>query len=213
MQFVSAINVAHPSIREVSHFLCDHLEFTLLVQDEHSITVNNGVLSIRFYQSPTCDQQVYLDLESTDLEASQTDLQSKGFTPIGEMNPAGMFRREQVFEGPHGLRITLHQVLTEDDLGIHPELDKTLDWETDAEAMAKDLLSHVTIHFRDSARKKMVKQAEALALVEGNLEVGHDDMVTAFLYTTPYFKQDALQKLLIQNGVSQQFIDAQLKKM
>ncbi len=212
MQFVSAINVGHSDKREVSHFLCDHFEFKLIAQDESSITVNNGVLSIRFHDTTESNCKVYLDLESTDLEESSEELKSIGFEPHDELKNAGMFRKEQTFLGPHGLEITLHQVLTEDDLGIHPELDKTLDWEVDTEEMAKSLLSHVTIHFRDSARKKMVKQAEALALIEGNLEVGQDEMVTAFLYTTPYFKQDALQELLIQKGISQAFIDEQLKK-
>ena len=124
-----------------------------------------------------------------------------------------MFRKEQLFQGPHNILINLHQVLTEEDLGIRPDLDKTLDWDVDTEELAKYLLSHVTIHFRESARKKMVKQAEALALVEGSLEVGMEEMVTAFLYTTPYFKQDALQELLTQNGISQSFIDSQLKNM
>jgi len=213
VQFVSAINVGHPTKKEVSHFLCDHFDFTLIAQDENSITVNNGVMSIRFYDAENTLQPVHLDLETTDLAEGLDFMRSKGFKDLGEVKKSGVFRTEQSFEGPHNLLITLHQVLTEDDLGIHPELDKTLDWEQSTEEMAKSLLSHVTIHFRDSARKKMVKQAEALALIEGNLEVGQDEMVTAFLYTTPYFKQDALQELLIQNGINPTFIEEQLKKM
>ena len=213
MEFVSAINLGHSSKNEIAHFLCDHFAFTLIGQDEYSLTVNNGVLSIRFYEDPANDNFVRLDFETTDLEEGANQLKLKGFEPTGEVKQAGIFRKEQTFQGPYNLIFNLHQVLTEDDLGIHPELEKTLDWESKTEEMAKSLLSHVTIHFRDSARKKMVAQAEALALIEGNLEVRQDEMVTAFLYTTPYFKQDVLQELLIQNGISKAFIDDQLKKM
>lgn len=213
MEFISAVNIPHRSRNEISHFLCDHFDFKLIGQDEYSITVNNGVLSLRFHEASEPVQSVCLDMETTDMHEGAAALKAKGFEPEEGIKESGKFRREQTFTGPHGLIYTLHQVLTEDDLGIHAELNKTLDWEPEIEEMAKTLLSHVTIHFRDSARKKMVAQAEALALVEGSLEVGRDEMVTAFLYTTPYFKQTALQELLIQHGISQTFIDEQLKTM
>lgn len=211
MEFVSAINLPHEARQEVSHFLCDHFNFSLIAQDDVSVTVNNGVLSIRFHDSQVIEQRAHLDLETTNMEEGAAYLVSKGFEAIGEVKPCGLFRKEQIFHGPHNLSFTLHQVLSEDDLGILPDLDTSLDWDLDTEEMAKHLLSHVTIHFRNSARKKMVAQAEALALIEGKLEVGQDEMVTAFLYTTPDFKQAALQDLLMENGISLAFIEQQIK--
>jgi len=213
MEFVSAINHSHDDMRGVSDFLCEHFEFTMIYHDSSSITVNNGLLSIRFMHNDNIKPSVNLDLESTDIAAGSERLITLGLNPLTEIIDSDMFRKEQQFEGPYGLHINLHQVLTEDDLGIHPELNKTLDWEPKAEEMAKSILTHVTIHFRNPARKKMVQQAEAFALIEGNLHVTKDDMISAFLYTTPYFKQDDLQKILIDNGISQEFIDEQIKNM
>ena len=213
MEFVASINLSHTDVVGVSHFLCDHLGFSLVNQDNTSITVNNGALGIRFVRDSNSDNIVCLDLETTNMGTGAEKLVSLGFEPTNEMKRTEMFRDEQRFTGPFGLTISLHKVLTEDDLGIQPDLDLTLDWEEYAEELAKTLITHVAIHFRNSARKKMVKQAEALALVEGNTEVSVDDMVTAFLYTTPYFKQDDLQKLLLDHGISKAFIEEQIQNM
>ncbi len=213
MEFIAALNYEHHDTQGVSHFLCDHLGFSMIYHDSTSVTVNNGVLSIRFRKSENTTSPINLDMETQDLAVSTEILTSLGFKAVSEVDRSEVFRHEQLFEGPFGLKVNLHRILTEDDLGIPADLDKTLDWEPKAEELAKELLAHVTIHFRNSARSKMVKQAEALALIEGNLAVSFDDMVTAFLYTTPYFKQDDLQRLLIQNGVSREFIDTQIENM
>lgn len=207
MDFVASINYGFRQYQEASRFMCEHMGFAVLAQDEISITINNGVLSIRLHESEEDQLSVKFDLEVTDYREAIEKYKAMGFHPITDHQNVTQFRIQQGFSGPFGIRLLIYQVLNEDDLGIPTDLKITLDWEEEAVNMAQTFLKHVAINFRELARKKMVAQAESFAIIEGTMEVTKDDMIKAFLYTTPYFKQDDLQKMLVEHGVSQEFIN------
>ncbi len=213
MEFVAAINYGYYQFREVADFLCEHLGFQEVSSDDISVTVNNGVLSLRFFMHSNKELSLQLDVEATDYKETISKFDSIGFRNLGDHSTPTKFRVEQSFHGPFGLHLTIYQVLTEDDLGIPTDLKATLDWKPDAEKMAQDLLKTVAIAFRELARKKMVAQAESYAIVEGTMEVTREDVIKAFLYTTPYFKQDDMQNSLIEMGVTREYIDKTIAEL
>lgn len=210
--FVAALNYGYQNYQDAAQFLCQHFEFGVISTDDQSITVNNGVLSIRLHESDLAELSLHLDVEATDYRETIAEFKKVGFQPTSDHRQPTMFRVEQHFTGPHGMTLTIYQILNEDDLDIPTDLKPTLDWDEDAVSFAQILLKHVSISFRELARKKMVIQAESFALIEGTMKVTKDYMITAFLFTTPYFKQDDLQNLLIEHGVSREFIDQQLQE-
>jgi hypothetical protein len=76
--------------------------------------------------------------------------------------------------------------------------------------MAQALLKEVNRSFRALAGRKMVQQAESYALVEGNINVCKEHMITAFLSKAPNFKQDHLRNMLLEKGVSKTYIHDRL---
>lgn len=212
MEFVSAIQYRQEDYLSAGNFLCEHFGFVLLKQDAVSITVNNGVLSVRISSASYLSDLLHLDLESGEFQATISTFKSLGFIPVDEVHQPTTFRVEQTLKGSFGLTVTVYQILTEDDLDIPTDLKNTLDWDEDAKKMAQTLLKHVSLHFREVARKKMVAQAEGLAMIEGEITVNMSDMVAAFLYTTPNFKQSDLRGLLSQNGFSEDYIEKQLQR-
>lgn len=213
MEYIAAVSFGCTAYREVGSFLCDYFDFSETHRDDISLTVNNGVLSLRLLSGDQEKISLYLDMECDNYLDGIERLKSLSFHPISDHRNPTPFRVEQDFEGPFGIRVNVYQNLTVDDLGLLPEVHPNLDWQEDALLMAQQLLKHVSIHFREIARKKMVEQAESFALIEGTMEVSVEDMVTAFLHTTPYFKQDHLQQLLRENGISQEFIDQKLAQV
>jgi hypothetical protein len=85
-----------------------------------------------------------------------------------------------------------------------------LDWDKDAMLLAQALLKEVNRSFRALAGRKMVQQAESYALVEGNINVCKEHMITAFLSKAPNFKQDHLRNMLLEKGVSKTYIHDRL---
>lgn len=210
--FIAAINYGYQKYHHAAQFLCQHLGFSFIGEDDKSVTLNNGALSIRLHDSDLEELPLHLDVEASEYRETIDEFKKIGFQPTTDHSHPTQFRLEQSFKGPHGMTVTIYQTLTEDDLNIPTELKQTLDWQEDAVSLAQILLKYVSISFRELARKKMVLQAESFALIEGTMEVTKDFMITAFLYTTPYFKQDDLQNLLMKHGVSREFIDQKLQE-
>ncbi len=100
MEFVAAINCGYQQYMAASHFLCEHLSFNLIAEDENSVTINNGVLSIRLHQGDQDRLHLHLDIEATDYRETINAYSSLGFKATTDHRNPSQFRVEQSFIGP-----------------------------------------------------------------------------------------------------------------
>ncbi|MEK6237442.1 MAG: DUF2621 family protein [Planctomycetales bacterium] len=100
---------------------------------------------------------------------------------------------------PSGNTVTIWRKLSEDEYEQAPDLPTSCDWLPEAETILRDLLLVVPAMFRDMARKKAVRAAEAL-VGDGEI-VRKRQMIQGYIRATPWFMRDRARQPLLDHGI------------
>ena len=202
MNYVIAVSHKVDELQQAQTLLIDALEFSLREQGEDFALLENGALNIRLIQQPkNAGHPLHLDVASKDLDAAVNFYAQHGFRQSEDVRWVHPFRQEIYLQGPDNIQLTVFREYNEDELGILPELETSLDWHDDALELTKRLIKSVPLSFRDNARHKIIAMAEADAIVAGLVEVDQDHAVRAIIKVTPDFQHQGLKDAMTKNGL------------
>lgn len=164
--------------------------------------VDNGSVSLRLIErAAPAPAPLRLELATTDIaRAAQELLRDHDVTPLGAAEWVAADREEQRFATPHGFELVLSRRYDEDELGADPELPQNLVWHPDASRSVRALLKEVPVVFRQSARAKITRWAEHLALEAGAVEVTLAVGIQAVVQMTPAFQLSRLRQAIERLG-------------
>lgn len=202
MKFITDVVHNVRDIDKARTLLVDKLDFHIESENESCTIINNGAITIRLTADGNRDEgKLYLSMETKEMDEICQHLINLAFTTVDEERWITTYRKERHLQGPHGIHIILARTYNEDELGIVPELSTNLEWSDEARLATKKLLAHVPISFRDTARLKVTKQAEADAIVEGVTTVNLDLAMNALVIATPAFRLDHLKSSMGDLGI------------
>ncbi|MDH5355352.1 MAG: hypothetical protein OEY09_12985 [Gammaproteobacteria bacterium] len=203
MEYVMAVVHAASDLNYVERLLVENFDFSRRKEGSRRIELTNGAITIFLVdQDGESNTTLRLAFSTGDLQASINSLEAAGFVTSGGPEWVNEWRQEVKLVGPENIQVDLYREYNEDELGIVPDLPKSLDWMEDAEAMTRQLLTSVPISFRESARTKVTKKAEANAIVEGDTIVTLDVACQAIVDMTPDFQYKTLRTEMISNGLN-----------
>lgn len=205
MNYVIAVIHFVSELQQAQTIFSEVLDFSLREQGEDFSLMENGALSIRLIQDlEQAGHPLQFDVSSQDLNASADLYARHGFCQLKDARWVHPFRQEICLQGPDYINLTVFRDYDEDELGILPELETSLDWHHDARELTKLLIRTVPIAFRHNARRKIIESAEADAIVAGLIEVDQATAVHAVIKVTPDFQHDGLRDEMIKNGLEPQ---------
>ncbi len=199
-----AIAIIHKVIdlQLVKNFMSDQLEFIASEESDNFVVMENGALNIRLILDVNNTQQrLHLDVSSDDLNLTIETYLAEGFVQIGEVIWLNTYRKQVDLQNKY-FQFTIFQEYNEDELGIIPPLNVSLDWHDNALSLTQFLVKTVPVTFREIARKKIIACAEADAVVAGLFEVDQTIAIQAVIKSTPTFQHTALRDELIKHNLN-----------
>ncbi len=202
MNYASTFILYVEDLPALQTILIDALEFTMTAQGKGFSVLENGALRIRLvHNSDKAGQILNLEISSTDIDAAIPFYQQYGFMQTGEQHWVGCAREEVTMQAEIPICLVISRDYNEDELGIMPELQTSLEWHKDALLITQRLVKTIPINFRDIARSKIISMAEADTIVAGQIEVDQQLAIDAIIKATPNFQHDALKDEIIKNGL------------
>ena len=201
--YVSAVIHFVEDLQPTQNILTDVLEFTITEEGKGFAHLENGALCIRLIQNTDkAGQYLYLNVNSSDIDASIKLYQQHGFRQTGATHWAHSAREEAVMQlATASIYLIVAREYDEDELGIMPELKTSLLWHKEALLITQLLVKTIPINFRDIARTKIIAMAEADTIVSGQIEVDQPLAIQAIIKVTPDFQHDALKDEIIKNNL------------
>jgi predicted enzyme related to lactoylglutathione lyase len=127
------------------------------------VELESGTVGLRLMQTKRPERLTALRVQVPDVDAALNTLVAAGAKLLyATMRTPELELVAQVADFD-GHIITVWRELSEDEYGFAPELPKEMTWAPEAEELMKSLLKHVPALFRALARRKVVREAEALA--------------------------------------------------
>ena len=203
MNYASAFILYVEDLPGVQTILLDALEFTITSQGKGFSMLENGALRLRLVHSSDKSGQILnLEVNSSDIEASIKFYQQYGFIQTGDSQWLHSAREEVTMQAEIPVCLILSREYNEDELGIMPELQTSLEWHKNALLITQLLIKTIPITFRDIARGKIIAMAEADTIVTGQIEVDQSHAIQAIIKVTPNFQHDALKDEIIKNNLT-----------
>jgi len=203
MNYARAFIFYVKDLQEIQSVLVNALEFTVTERNEISCRLENGALCIRLLKSAENTRQILtLDISSSDIAASIAYYQQYGFTQLGGTQWLSATREEVTMQSSVPVCLVIARDYNEDELGVMPPLQTSLEWHDDALLLAQRLIKTIPVGFRDNARHKIIELAEADTIVAGQIEVDQQLAIRAIIKVTPDFQHDALKDEIVNNGLA-----------
>lgn len=193
----TVVPIADP--QRASAFLVTHLGFERRAEPTGEGRLENGALVLRL-RPGTAPDRLRLQVISNDMSADAARFAGLSGCWVGGLERQGSLLRTAV-SLDCGIDLDLEQELTEDDLGILPPLDATLEWEEVADRALREWLRTVPLAFRADARGRATNAAETAALHNGSVVVTLAEAALGLLEATPAFGRDGVRQLLAESGV------------
>jgi len=202
MNYASTFILYAEDLQALQTILIDALEFTMTAQGKGFSVLENGALRIRLvHNSDKAGQLLNLEISSTDIEVAIKFYQQYGFIQTGDLHWVHCAREEVTMQAELPICLVISRDYNEDELGIMPELQTSLEWHKDALLITQRLVKTIPINFRDIARGKIISMAEADTIVVGQIEVNQQRAIDAIIKVTPNFQHEALKDEIIKNGL------------
>ncbi len=161
---------------------------------------SNGFIRIRLELSAKPVQNLSLWIETQQIKNACDHLLAAG---AGLLQTSHQTQNKKLarLQDPFGHELILWRNLSEDELDEPPPLPKSLIWAPEAENILQILLKEVPAHFRNSARKASVLEAEYLA---GSAPVDTEQAIIGCIRSAPLFMRAVLKAPLTRCGIDWQ---------
>lgn len=200
MNYTLAVIHPVPDIDAAAAFLADHLGFEAGESGNGYRVVSNGTVTLRLVEGD--GPLLTLDVKSRDLERDGARfLATAGNTRVTEQHFVSIYRAELTFATRFNIQVTLSRRYTDDDLGLLPQFETSLEWDSATLQLVQRLLRIVPLDFRPAACDKVVTTAEAIAASAGHLAVEQEQALRGLIAATPLFQHAHLRELLRNEGV------------
>ena len=188
---------------EAAEFFENVLSFEVGQWGNHYVA-KNGAMEVRLVKSSIQlpASELRIDVRCRTLDGATAELCRHGaISRVGVDRRVSEFREERELRGPFGLLIVLSRHYDEDELGLLPELPADLDWQEDADGHLRHILREIPLAFRDQARLRITREAEARTLARGQVQVQVPDAMEALVACTPTFQHAHLRNVIAARGI------------
>lgn len=159
---------------------------------------SNGFIRLRLELSAKPVQNLSLWIETQQIEKACDHLLAAGARLVQACHQTQEKKLARL-QDPFGHELILWRNLSEDELEVPPPLPKALIWAPEAENILQILLKEVPAHFRNSARKASVLEAEYLA---GSTPVTTEQAIIGCIRSAPLFMRAVLKAPLTRCGIN-----------
>jgi catechol 2,3-dioxygenase-like lactoylglutathione lyase family enzyme len=135
---------------------------------EGFVDLDSGSVQLRLIAVARVEHPVSVRVQVRDVQAAYDTLLRAGASGLYEPMRTPALELVATVADPDGHTVVLWRELTEDEYDFVPELPKQGQWDAEAEALLKSLLSHVPALFRALARRKVTRVIEEIAGYSGS---------------------------------------------
>lgn len=196
---LSHVDVPVSNLDRARQLYVSALGFPILSEGEGFVDLDAATAKVRLLQSSNVQRPASLRVEAGDVEAGLKLLQQSGGRVLYEAERTDQLTLEGTVQDADGNTITVWRALTEDEYGFVPELPKQGGWTQEAEDLVKSVLLSVPALFRGLARRKVVKEAERRAGVDGCID--RDLAIRALIAAQSPPTRSRIRKPLEAHGV------------
>lgn len=188
-------------LKAAEQFLREVVGLPVRARGDGWVLLDNQTVAIRLLKG-SATGRMRIELESNDPEADAEALLCTGKVKrVGNTQRVTYDLLVLPLAGPCGIELQLVRQYSEDETGIVPELETSLDWAREASDALRRLLRWVPLPFRCPARAKSVQRAEELALQDGRVSVDLLTALRALVQITPSFKAEVLREQITGLGL------------
>lgn len=188
-------------LKAAEQFLREVVGLPVRARGDGWVLLDNQTVAIRLLKG-SATGRVRIELESNDPEADAEALLRAGrVRRMGNTQKVTHDLLVLPLAGPCGIELQLVRQYSEDETGIVPKLETSLEWGGDASDALRRLLRWVPLPFRCPARVKSVQRAEELALQDGKVCVDLLTALRALVQITPSFKTELLREQITGLGL------------
>jgi catechol 2,3-dioxygenase-like lactoylglutathione lyase family enzyme len=195
---VSHVDLSVSNLARSRRFYSEGLGFAVVREGAGFCDLDAHSLQLRLIESRAIEYRCAIRLQVPNVEAAWQRLVELGGKALYE--PARTEQLELVgsTSDPDGHCLTVWRNMSEDEYGFLPSLPKEQSWSGEAEKLLQSLLTRVPSLFRGLARRKVVREAEELAV---GRDVGRDDVIRAYIRSNAKITRYRVKAPLIEHGV------------
>jgi catechol 2,3-dioxygenase-like lactoylglutathione lyase family enzyme len=195
---VSHVDLAVSNLARSRRFYADGLGFAVHREGPGFCDLDAHSLHLRLVESRGIEYRCAIRLQVPDVAAAWGRLVELGARPIYEPTRTEQLELVGSTADPDGHCLTVWRAMSEDEYGFLPALPKEQGWKPEAEKLLQSLLTRVPSLFRGLARRKVVREAEELAV---GRDVGRDDVIRAYIRSNAKITRYRVRAPLIEHGV------------
>ncbi|MDH5631639.1 MAG: DUF2621 family protein [Gammaproteobacteria bacterium] len=195
------IDIQVGDLERATRFWCDTLGLTETKKGEGFVDVDSGSVKLRLVQSANITSTTTIRINAGDIQAAYDALIAAGTRPLHEPVQTPDLELVAAVKDPDGHTVLVWRDLTEDEYDFVPDLPTESQWQTEAEILLKQLLTHVPALFRATARKRCTRTIEELGTLE-NTVIGRDQVIRGYILASPKFMRHNLRDPLNREGIN-----------
>lgn len=197
---ISHIDVQVVNLDKSRKFWTDEIGFAIKSEGDGFIEVDSGNVAIRLIEVPAIEQTTTIRLSVASVNKTYQQLLKAGSNSRYEPMKTPELEKIACITDDNGHSIILWRALSEDEWDFVPDLPKTGEWHSDAEALLVNLLSHVPAFFRMLARRKVTRVVEELAR-ENQSAVTREHVIKGYITASAKATRSRLIKPLEAEGI------------
>lgn len=195
---VSHVDLAVSNLARSRRFYSEGLGFAVVREGAGFCDLDAHSLQLRLLESRAIEYRCAIRLQVPNVEAAWQRLVELGGKPLYEPGRTEQLELVGSTSDPDGHCLTVWRNMSEDEYGFLPALPKEQSWSADAEKLLQSLLTRVPSLFRGLARRKVVREAEEIAV---GRDVGRDDVIRAYIRSNAKITRYRVKGPLIEHGV------------
>lgn len=196
---VSHVDLAVTDLARARRFYAEVVGFPVKREGEGFVDLDASSCLVRLVEARRVEHRGALRLSVRDVEGAWKRLVAAGARALYEPMRTPQLELVASVSDPDGHTLTVWRELSEDEYGFLPALPTEQRWTPEAEALLKSLLTRVPALFRGLARRKVVREAEALAEGRG---VGREDVIRGFIRGNARpTRQQRVRPPLLEHGI------------
>lgn len=202
---VSHLDLPVTDLSRAKTFYAEGFGFTVKREGPGFCDIDTNTVMLRLIETSSVEHHAAFRLQVADVGKAYTSLLKLGASPLYEVMRTPQLELVASVKDPDGHSLSVWRHLSEDEYGFLPELPKEQGWQGDAEALLKSLLVGVPSLFRGLARRKVVREAEALA--EGRM-VNREDVIRGYIRASAKVTRGRVKKPLLAHGIDPEHYQA-----
>ncbi|MFO0595367.1 MAG: DUF2621 family protein [Myxococcaceae bacterium] len=195
---LSHVQLAVTDLPRAERFYTGPLEFQVKQRGDGFVDLDARSLVLRLYHVARVESRAALRLQVGDVARCVSLLEAAGGQVVHAAERTAELELLATLNDPDGHALCLWRPLSEDEYGFVPELPKAGEWTAAGEELLKSLLLSVPSLFRALARRKVAREAEALAT---HGPVDRETVIRAFIRSSAKVTRDRVRAPLQRHGV------------